>query len=105
MAGGFARDRERQLVFGQGGQDAEVVLLTDDTTGIPKRSDASGTVKKPRYLYVGVSGDLTVDMAERDGNSPATGILFKAVPVGKLDIAVSKVWKTGTTATNILFLY
>lgn len=53
-----------------------------------------------RALYIGVTGDVKVDM-EQTGS----GITFKAVPVGLLPIRVKKVYKTGTTATNILSLY
>jgi hypothetical protein len=54
---------------------------------------------KPRALYIGVTGDVTVDM-----NGTGTNILFKAVPVGILPIKVSRVYSTGTTATNIVGL-
>lgn len=56
-------------------------------------------------LYVGVSGDLTVDMAGPLGNGQGgAGILFKSAPVGLLPIAVSRVLSTGTSATNIVAL-
>jgi hypothetical protein len=34
-----------------------------------------------------------------------SGITFKAVPVGLLNIIVSRVYATGTTATNIVALF
>lgn len=50
-----------------------------------------------RGLYVGVAGDVTVNMV----TSGAT-ILFKAVPAGTLlPISVSRVLATGTTATSM----
>lgn len=52
-------------------------------------------------LFIGVSGDVTVIMRNDDGSTP---VLFKAVPVGILPIAVQGVNATGTTATNILGL-
>jgi hypothetical protein len=55
-----------------------------------------------RGLYVGVTGDITVIMAR----TPATGVLFKAVPAGViLPIIVSSVVKAGTTATNLVAIF
>jgi hypothetical protein len=54
-----------------------------------------------RALYIGVTGDVTVDMAKT-----GTAILFKAVPAGTyLRIIVGKVYKTGTSATSIIALW
>lgn len=53
-----------------------------------------------RALYIGVTGDVKVDTLGGD-----TGIVFKAVPVGVLYVAVKRVYSTGTTATNIVALY
>src|SRR5947207_5408242 len=50
-------------------------------------------------LYIGVTGDVKVDMA-----GSGTAIVFKAVPVGILAVKVNRVYSTGTTATNILEL-
>lgn len=58
------------------------------------------TIIGARSLYVGVTGDITVDMV-----GGQTGVLFKAAPVGVLPIAALRVKATGTTATNILALY
>lgn len=68
------------------------VDLSGDTTGL------SGV----RSVYVGVSGDVKVDLI--DGG---TGLTFKAHAVGYLLAQVSKVYSTanGTTATNLLLLY
>lgn len=52
-----------------------------------------------RSLFVGVSGNLAVQMA--DGET----ITFANVPVGIFPIQVDKVLSTGTTATNIIALY
>jgi hypothetical protein len=53
-----------------------------------------------RYLYVGVSGDVKVDMEDS-----GTAIVFKAAPVGPLYVRAVKVYHTGTTATNIVALW
>lgn len=72
--------------------DEAFAVTPSDSTIIPT---AAGFV--PRGLYVGVAGDLTVDM-----QTTGVGILFKAVPVGVFPWAVKRVWSTGTTATNIV---
>lgn len=50
-------------------------------------------------LYVGVSGDVKVTTV--DGED----IVFKAAPVGVLNVQAKRVFSTGTTATNIVALY
>ena len=59
-----------------------------------------------RRLYVGGGpggnpGDVKVDTAGGE-----IGVTFKAVPIGKfLDVHVTKVYQTGTTATLIVALW
>lgn len=54
-----------------------------------------------RGLYIGGFGNLTVDMA--DGGDP---VLFVSAQAGTiLPIQVTRVYSTGTTATNVLALY
>lgn len=53
-----------------------------------------------RALYIGVSGDVKVDMV-----GTGEGITFKAVPVGVLPVQVTRVYATGTTATDLLALW
>lgn len=72
------------------GYDARTVTPSD-TVNMP-----DGTA---RALYVGVTGNLTVVMAN------GTVQLFSNVPVGILPIQVSRVNSTATTATNIVALY
>lgn len=52
-----------------------------------------------RALYVGVTGDVAVRMA--DGQS----VTFKAVAVGIFPVQVDMVKSTATTATDIVALY
>jgi hypothetical protein len=52
-----------------------------------------------RSLYVGVTGDIKVTMANGD---VAT---FTNVAVGIFPISVKQVWSTGTTATGLIALY
>lgn len=59
----------------------------------------STTLVTTRSIYIGVSGDVAVQMA--DGQI----ITFVGVPVGIFPLQVDKVLATGTTATNIIALY
>lgn len=52
-----------------------------------------------RALYIGTTGHVVVDMPN------ATGITFSNVPVGVLNIQVTKVYNSGTTASTIVALY
>jgi hypothetical protein len=72
------------------------VVTPSNTTDF--KDDAGEYV--PRAIYVGVSGNITVDML---GNG--TSILFSNVPVGMWSIRVSKIYATGTTATNMVGVY
>ena|ERR1017187_4353736 len=62
-------------------------------------SDTLALTAPVRAIYVGVSGDVKVDMV--------TGgtVVFKAVPVGVFPIQAVKVYATLTTATNLIGLY
>ena len=54
-----------------------------------------------RALYVGVGGDVSVQMA-----GTGTAIVFKNVPTGAtLPIRIKRVNSTATTATNMVSLY
>lgn len=68
-----------------------VAVTPDDTTNLAVAA---------RALYIGVAGDVSVEMVE-DGSA----IVFKAVPVGILPIMVTRVNSTGTAATNIVALF
>ncbi len=69
---------------------AEVVDISSD--------DAQYT--SPVLLYVGTFGDVKVDMA-----GLGTGIVFANFGPGEFPHAVTKVWKTGTSALNIVALH
>lgn len=59
-----------------------------------------------RGLYVGVSGNITVRMADyiNDQNPAYDNVLFANVPVGVLPIQVDRVYAAGTSATSIVAL-
>jgi len=67
-----------------------VVITPSDVTEFPIT----------RSIYVGATGNITVQMA--DGQDT---FVFTAVPVGVLPIQVSKVYSTGTTAGSLVALY
>jgi hypothetical protein len=71
--------------------------------------DISATDHTPddtsRGFYVGVAGNVKVDLEGFEDGKSATGITFIAMPVGLHKIRVSKVYKTGTAATNMLLMY
>lgn len=62
-------------------------------------SDSTDLAVTTRFLYVGVTGDVTCILA---GDSST--VLFKAVPVGLHRLRVKRLYATGTTATNMLGL-
>lgn len=54
-----------------------------------------------RGIYVGVSGDVKVDMAET-----GTAVIFKNLAAGVIHpIAVNRIYASDTTATNIVAVY
>ena len=75
------------------------VVTPSDTKDL---TDATGDAL-PSYaqrLYIGVAGDVKVM-----GAGDTTGIVFKAHPVGYMNMAVRQVFSTGTAATNIVALF
>lgn len=63
-------------------------------------ADGSDLPALTRAIYVGVTGDVKVDL-----ETTGTGITFKAMPVGIHRIRAKRVYATGTTATNLVALY
>lgn len=64
------------------------------------KHDTNDLTYASRALYIGVTGDVVVNMA-----GTGSAITFKAVPVGVLPIRVTRVLSTGTTATDIVSLW
>lgn len=63
--------------------------------------DTNELTKVSRALYVGVGGDVAVQMYDT-----GTAIVFKNVPTGTiLPIRIKRVNSTSTTATNMVSLY
>lgn len=64
-------------------------------------SDTSLLANVSRGLFIGVGGDVKVDLRD-----VGTGLVFKNVVAGTvLPVMAKKVYATGTTATNIIVLY
>lgn len=53
-----------------------------------------------RGVYVGVAGDIYID-----GALQGTNVLMKAAGIGEHPWQVTRIYSTGTTATNIVALY
>lgn len=70
-----------------------------DTAAAITPSDTVDLTVPTKAIYVGVAGDVKVNMG-----ASGTGITFKAVPVGTFEIKASRVYSTGTTATNLVAL-
>lgn len=73
------------ISLGQSFRNAQAIVPSD-TVDLPNPALA---------LFVGVAGDVKVDMA--GGQT----VVFKAVAVGIFRIAVTRVYATGTAATNL----
>jgi hypothetical protein len=73
--------------------DEAAAVVTSDSADIP------GIPANGADLYVGVAGDVKVDM-----NLGGT-VTFKAAPVGRMNIRVRRVYATGTAATFIVALW
>ncbi len=76
--------------------DAAAVTPNDST-------DISGTENRGVCIYIGsVAGGSDIQVTMESGNT----VIFKGVTAGSfLPILVTRVWSTGTTASEILALY
>lgn len=78
-------------------QDAFSITPNTGATNFPTLPNSTATVVT-RGIYVGTSGNLEVVMQS------GTIITFSNVPVGILNISVSQVISTSTTASNLIGL-
>jgi hypothetical protein len=62
-------------------------------------SDSAALTTIPKRLLIGVAGDIKVDTLGGE-----SAVVLK-VPAGYLDLRVTKVYSTSTTATNISALW
>ena len=77
--------------------------LTSPARNVEVVTPADGTdlINVSREVYVGSAGDLTVDML--DGG---TNVTFVNVPAGsRLPYRVTRVYATGTTASDIVSVF
>lgn len=69
-------------------------------------SDTTDLTYMTRGLYIGVAGDVTVNMLNGTSATNIGTVTFTAVPAGTiLPIACWRVKSSGTTATNITALW
>jgi hypothetical protein len=79
--------------------DAKNTQSAVSAAGVTTADGSDLPIAPTRALYVGVAGDVKVDMAD------GTTVTFKNAPAGVLPVSVKRVYATGTAATNILALY
>ncbi len=79
--------------------EGETVPATEARALTP--DDSNDVADNLRALYVGVTGDIKVDMRGEVG----TGVTFKNVPVGVFPIMIKRLYATGTDATEIIGLF
>ena len=72
---------------------------TDKNAEVVVPSDTVNLAQTARALYIGVSGKISVEMA-----GVGSAIVFLAVPVGVLQIEVTRVNATNTDATDMVAL-
>lgn len=66
-------------------------------------NDGADLPEIPRFIYVGVSGDIA--MIGRDAPADAEPTIWQAVPVGCHPFRPRRVMGTGTTAAGLLAVY
>ena len=106
QVGNIVYDIRNSVVAKVTGITSDTVLTLDDGNGVAVNLAAGADyviykdTNKACVLYVGVSGDLDVKMAN-DGNQ----VIFTAAPQGYQPIQVNRVLSTDTTATDIIALW
>ena len=82
-----------EVLHNDRGQHYSVVFTNATAVDI---SSADQTFDYPSQLFVGGAGVIKVDTPE------STAVTFTGVPVGIFPVLVTKVYKTGTDATNMV---
>src|SRR5882724_7724927 len=87
---------------GMGPVEGAVELLGGSLSqaAVVSPSDTVDLTTPTKRLYVGVAGDVKVDMV-----TTGTAIVFKALPIGFHNIQAKSIYSTGTAATNMVALY
>ena len=75
------------------------ISTSDRNAEVVVPSDTVNLAEPSRALYIGVSGKISVEMA-----GVGSAIVFLAVPVGVLQIEVTRVNATNTDATDMVAL-
>jgi len=63
-------------------------------------SDTTNLTAVTRGIWVGTTGDIKVDLA-----ISGTAVVLKSVPVGLLQVQATRIYSTGTTASNLVALW
>lgn len=106
QVGNIVYDTRNSVVAKVSSITSDTVLALEDGNGVAVNLGAGADyviykdTNKACVLYVGVSGDLTVRMAN-DGNQ----VTFTAAPQGYQPIQVNRVLVSSTTATDIIALW
>ena len=79
--------------------DAKFLAPGVDAVAVTPNDGADLAVVPARFLLISVAGALKVTMAS--GNQ----VTIPNVPVGQLNLQVTRVWATGTAATGIIAVY
>jgi hypothetical protein len=78
-----------------------IAVTPSDTVDIA----SGGRTIETRALFIGVAGNISVEMAGAD-DQPEKTVTFTGVLAGQvLPIAITRVNSTGTTATNMVALW
>ena len=75
------------------------ISTSDRNAEVIVKSDTVNLAEPSRALYIGTSGDVSVEMA-----GVGSAIIFVTVPVGILQIEVTRVNSTNTSASNMVAL-
>jgi len=82
-------------------KDYRTELDSPAESGVTLTPDDNNDLVAPtRAVYIGVSGDIKVDML---GEGTAT--VWTAVPVGVFPIRITRLYATDTTAANVNSMY
>jgi hypothetical protein len=79
-----------ELILGNPSHAYDIYALKSDTVDLTNPT---------KCIYVGVAGDVKVDMV---GSGT---VVFKAMPLGMYRLQVKRLYSTGTTSTNVMGLY
>jgi hypothetical protein len=90
--------------FVTGVDSATTLSLSDDIFAAAENYTIYNAATKAAILYIGVAGDLVVEMASQRDSGATPTLTFKAAPAGFMPTLVTKVGAS-TAATDIIALW